>query len=449
MIILKMELKRAMMGTRVDVPKPSPGAFASLYEQNARLRRAVEELSLLNELASEISATFDLDTIMQRVVQRSLAATGAEQGVITIIDRKQPGAVFRTLVRGHSDSDRADALHPPESLVGWMQLYRAPLVINDVHPRDRQPVIRFPRSVRTVLSVPLMVRGEITGLLTLYNKPGEGFLQDDERLIAIIASQSAHVIENARLLEEEKSHLRVKEELRLARRMQETLLPASAPDVPGYDIAGTSIPALEVGGDYFDFVGMDDGRLAIAVGDVVGKGLPAALLMANLQATLRGQLAATASLAECMACVNEQLFRTTRRETFVTLFVGILDPQTHLFEFANAGHNRPLIHRADGSIEELSLGGLVLGVRAGTEYEVGSTDLAPGEVLLTYSDGLTEARDGKRAEFEEDRLYSALRSAYPRNAADILNSLNKAVERHVGSADPTDDITMIILKRTQ
>lgn len=444
-----MDKLGALMGMHVDVSKPSPAAYASLHEQNARLRRAVEELSLLNELASEISATFDLDAIMHRVVQRSLTATGAEQGVITIIDRKHPETIFRTLVRGHAESDNADALHPPESLVGWMQLYRAPLVINNARSEGRQPVLRFPPSVRTVLSVPLIVRGELTGLLTLYNKPNEGFLSDDERLIAIIASQSAHVIENARLLEEEKAHLRVKEELRLARRMQDTLLPTEPPDVPSYDIAGTSIPAMAVGGDYFDFVAMDDGSLAIAVGDVVGKGLPAALLMANLQATLRGQLASTDSLSECMRCVNEQLFRITRPESFVTLFVGILDPQTHLFHYANAGHNRPLIHRANGTIEELSLGGLVLGVRAGTEYGVGHTQLNAGDVLLSYSDGLTEARNSRREEFEEDRLQSVLRAVHSRPASEIVEAFNRAVARHVGSADPTDDITMIILKRTE
>lgn len=436
------------MKMRVEVPLPARDAYSALHQQNARLQRAVEELSLLNEMAAEISSTYDLDAIMRRVVHRALNLIHAQQGVITIADRQTPDTAYRTLIRTRAGVTGTDALHPPESLLGWMHLNRAPIAIDIRRPDDRLRGVRWPEGVSSILSVPLMVRSELTGMVTLYNKDRGGFTADDRRLLSIIASQSAHVIENARLLEEEKAHLRVREELKLARRMQMSLLPMSAPRVEGYDLAGVSVPAQEVGGDYFDFVGLDDASTALAVGDVVGKGLPAALLMANLQATLRGQLSAAGPVDQCIARVNDQLCRSTRPETFASLFLGFLDPVRHRLDFANAGHNRPLVVRANGTIERLETGGLVLGIKSGFAYDAASTSLEPGETILIYSDGLTEAMNETRDDFDETGVRQVLSASRSFSAEAMLAALLDAVRKHVGKADPSDDITMIVVRRT-
>jgi phosphoserine phosphatase RsbU/P len=438
------------MTTRVAAPSSSLEALPFLQRQNTQLRRAVEELAVLNELAVEIASTHDLDVIMRRIVQRALNVARAEQGVITIIDAASPDGALRTLVRTRDSRTRTDALHPPEAILGWMQLHRKSVSIETRIPDERFRAVRWPESVRTVLLVPLLVRGRLTGMITLYNKAGdEVFSDDDRRLLSIIAAQSAQVIENARLLEEEKSHLRTREELRLARRMQLGLLPGEAPAIPGFDVAGVSIPAQAVGGDYFDYVPLVDGRWVVAVGDVVGKGFPAALLMASLQATLRAHLSdSVPDAAECLQRVNRQLFNTTLPGTFVSLVLAFIDPATGSVEYANAGHNRPLILRGNGEIECLDRGGLVLGVRPQFDYEIGRTRVDAGDVLLMYSDGVTEAMNSRREEYDEARLCDVLRRYGDVSAGSLLQEIVGAVERHVDGSDPSDDVTMVVARRT-
>jgi phosphoserine phosphatase RsbU/P len=421
-----------------------------LRRQNEELRRAVEELAVLNELALEIGSTHELNVIMRRIVHRALHVVGAQQGVITIVDPESPDAAHRTLVRTRADSDGSDALHPPVSVLGWMQIHRSSIALDVRHPDPRFNGITWPDAVRTVLAVPLLVRSQLIGMITLYNKTGkDGFSDDDRRLLSIIASQSAQVIENARLLEEEKVHMRVQEELRLARRMQESLLPPAPPALPGYDIAGMSLPAREVGGDYFDYIPLSDGQWALAVGDVVGKGLPAALLMANLQATLRGHLAAAGAVSECLSRVNDQLHRSTRPETFASLFLGYLDTGAGIVTYASAGHNRPILRRCDGSIQQLEVGGLVLGLRPGLIYDEGRTEIGVGDTLLIYSDGLTEAMSPEREEFDERRVFEVLGHADRFSAFELQYELLKAVDAHTNGAGAADDVTMIIIHRTE
>jgi phosphoserine phosphatase RsbU/P len=424
-------------------------SLSALHDQNARLRRAVEELSVLNELAVDISSTLDLDRIMRRIVQRAMRVSRAEEGVITMIDNAASEPCLRTIVRTRSGDTRGKGMHPPDALIGWMQVHLQASIIDLRIPDDRFTGVQWPHGVISALVVPLLVRGRLTGMLTLYNKEdAQCFSEDDRRLLSIIASQSAQVLENARLLEEERAHARMQEEVRLARRMQLSLLPASAPIIPGLDVAGTSIPAREVGGDYFDFVPLGDGRWALAVGDVVGKGLPASLLMANLQATLRAHLGARrVDVAECLASVNDQLCRSTQAGTFASLVLVLVEPDTGIVDYANAGHNRPLLVRHGGSIETLSLGGLVLGVKEGIGYEAATVRLADGETLVLFSDGVTEAMDAKRFEFGDDRLETLVGCNAGASASEMMGRVLDHVREHVGAAEAHDDLTLVCCRK--
>ncbi|HEY6952760.1 MAG TPA: GAF domain-containing protein, partial [Bacteroidota bacterium] len=262
---------------------------AKLEEENRRLKRAVEELSILNDLGRAISASLDSQEIMQTIIRRSLRAVNAEQGVITLVDERasQP---MKTLVRTMVSSSDHEQFQVNQALLGWMYLNKKPLLLNNPKSDERFRGVRWEESVQTLLCVPLIVKSELKGVLTVFNKRGNGgFSDEDQRLLAIIAVQSGQVIETARLYEEEKAFVKMQEEVRLASRIQSDLLPKTTPTIEGYEIAGRSIPAQVVGGDYFDFIQIEDKRLAICLGDVTGKGLPASLLMANLQATLRGQ----------------------------------------------------------------------------------------------------------------------------------------------------------------
>jgi phosphoserine phosphatase RsbU/P len=424
-------------------------SLSALQDQNLRLQRAVEELSVLNELALDIGSTLDLDRIMRRIVQRALRVSRAEEGVITIVDDAASEPCLRTIVRTRSGDAGRQGMHPPDALIGWMQLNLKATILDLRAPDSRFDGVRWPDGVQSALVVPLVVRGRLTGMMTLYNKEREGcFTEEDRRLLSIIASQSAQVLENARLLEDERAHARMQEEVRLARRMQLSLLPASAPVIPGLDVAGTSIPAREVGGDYFDFVKMNEGRWALAVGDVVGKGLPAALLMANLQATLRAHLGANCTdVSACLARVNDQLCHSTQAGTFASLVLAVIEPETGIIDYANAGHNRPLLTRRDGAVETLSLGGLVLGVKSGIGYEAGTVRLADGDMLVMFSDGVTEAMDAGRSEFGDDSLEAIVRQRNNSSSAGMIDRLLASVQQHVGDAEAHDDLTLVICRK--
>jgi len=261
----------------------------TLQEENQRLKRAVEELSILNDLARAIGASLNTQEIIQTIVRRSLRAINAEQGVITLVDEQQQGTM-KTLMRTMENSGDHEQFHFDQALLGWMHLNKKPLVMNDTKHDERFPDVPWSDSIRSLISVPMMVKSGLRGVLTVYNKKADAlFSDDDQRLLAIIASQSAQVVENARLNEQEQTLILMQEEVRLASRIQTELLPKQPPKIQGYDIAGKAVPAQTVGGDYFDFIPIDEHRIAVCLGDVSGKGLPASLLMANLQATLRGQ----------------------------------------------------------------------------------------------------------------------------------------------------------------
>ena len=430
------------------MPNPKNEArLEQLERENERLRHSVRELSLLNDLARDIGASRDAEAIMHTIVRRALKSVAAEQGVITLIEDQGTDAMT-TFIRTAGSSVQEGAYKVNDSLLGWMMLHNKPLVINDPIYDTRFQGTRWDDTIRSILCVPLLIRSRLLGLLTVYNKKKPtGFTAGDERLLAIIAAQSAQILENARLYEEEKALLSMREEVRLAHEIQTSLLPEKPPQLAGYDIAGLSLPAQTVGGDYFDYISLDDGRLGLSVGDVSGKGLPASLLMANVQATLRGQTATGDSVPVCMERVNTLLCQRIRKGSFVTLIYGALNPTDHIFHFANAGHNRPYVRRADSTIERLDRGGLALGFLPNHTYHETTFTFNPGDLLLLYSDGITEAMNPNREEFGEERLIALLKSLGVLPAQGLINHIIKIVTQHTQGAPPSDDMTLLAVKR--
>ncbi|MBT8400393.1 MAG: PP2C family protein-serine/threonine phosphatase, partial [Rhodothermia bacterium] len=221
----------------------------------------------------------------------------------------------------------------------------------------------------------------------------------------------------------------------------------SMPLLSGYDLAGTSSPARSVGGDFFDFVPIDGNHLCFWVGDVAGKGLPAALTMATIQATLRGDTAATHDVSRILHRANRYLCSNTTRSTFVTLFLGILDAATHEVSFGNAGHNRPLLLSSGEEPETLEYGDLVLGFAEDIEYSVKKVQLRPGDVLVVYSDGINEAMNVSREQFGEHRLIEILSAIRTESASNMVNAVVEQVQKHAGSAPQADDLTIAVIKR--
>jgi serine phosphatase RsbU (regulator of sigma subunit) len=427
----------------------TPVRLRILEEENLQLKRAVEELSILNDLSRAIGASVDSQEIIRKIVDRSMRAVKAEQTVVTLVDREasQP---MKTLVRAMTSSAEHPHYHLNENLLGWMHLYKKPLLTNDPTNDDRFKGLKWDQSINSILCVPLMVKSELAGVITTYNKKGEeGFTQEDQRLLAIIAGQSAQIIENARLYEEEKAYVSIKEQVRLAYQIQKDLLPKSRPDIPGYDIAARSIPAQMVGGDYYDFIGVHDSNLAICLGDVSGKGLPASLLMANLQATLRGQALVPGPVRESVQRSNKLLFQSTDPEKFATLFFGVLDTSSHQLMYCNAGHEIPFVLSSDEDSARLETGGMALGVLEEFPYEEDAVELRVGDLLIIYSDGIPDATNEFDQPFGEDRLLELVRERSEQPAVVIIDEVIKAVQEHEGENEQLDDLTLVVVKRVE
>ncbi|HLB00540.1 MAG TPA: GAF domain-containing SpoIIE family protein phosphatase [Bacteroidota bacterium] len=419
-----------------------------LTEENQRLRKAVEELSILNDLARVISSTMTQDAVIEAVVKRAVRATGGQQGMITMVDEESP-TEMKTLIRAQNSVSNLQTFHLNQNILGWMMINKKPLLANDLHNDPRFSGVQVEGSFHSLLCVPLLVKNRMIAILAVFNKKAvAAFTEDDKRLLSIIAAQSAQILENARLYEQEKSLQTMQEEIRFAAKIQNELLPKQFPKIPGYDIAGKSIPAQEIGGDYFDFIRVDDHRMAVTLGDVTGKGLPAALLMSNVQATLRGQTMVSNSPRECIVRSNRLLYQSTGPEKFVTLFYGILDTTEHSIFFCNAGHDNPYVISKTGGIRRLKTGGTVLSVMEIFPYEEEKIGITEDEVIVIYSDGITEAMNAADELYGEERLVEVLQKIKDRSAIEIIDGIIAAARAHAGKHPQSDDMTIVVVKRT-
>jgi len=423
--------------------------FFRLQQENQRLRRALEELSILNEIAVAINSALSLDRILESIVQKCTKHLHVEQVAVLLLDEKVEEKPFQTMIRGWDTNADALPYRLDTQLTGWMLKNKAPLLINDFEKDNRfQTLPGKTPLVHSLLSVPLLAKNRMIGLITVFNKKaGPGFSKEDQRLLSIIASQSSQVIENARLLKEEQELLKVQQELRLAYDIQANLLPKQPPEIKGYEIFGKSIPAKVVGGDYFDFIPIDDFRIAFCLGDISGKGMPAALLMSNLQAAVRGQSMVNATAAQCVACCNTMLFHNTPPEKFSTFFYSILDTQTQKMTYANAGHNYPFLFAPGQAPRQLPESDVVLGIMETFPFQEQQISFEPGDIFVLYSDGITESINKDEQEFGESGLISVIEKNMNASARELTDKVIEAVNRHTSDCIQYDDMTLVVIKR--
>jgi phosphoserine phosphatase RsbU/P len=244
-------------------------------------------------------------------------------------------------------------------------------------------------------------------------------------------------------------HISMKRDIEIAREIQRWLVPRRAPDVPGIDVAFATRPAKTIGGDYYDaFLRTGDGPLLIAVADVAGKSVPAAMLMATFQASLRALASASGSLSELVGGLNRQVCANSQAGRFTTAFLAELNPANGDLSYLCAGHNPPILKREDGSVERLKSDNIPLGIELKEKYKAGFTRIEPHDLLVIYTDGVTEARDESRSEFGEARLLSIIQLAGQERSALTLSNIMRTLDEFVGAAPQHDDITCMIVRRT-
>jgi phosphoserine phosphatase RsbU/P len=304
------------------------------------------------------------------------------------------------------------------------------------------------QGIRSVLAVPLGVAEKVFGIIYADSPIADGrFTEDHLKVLTTLASVAAIRVENARLAEARLQQERLERELQLAMEIQQRFQPTAPPVVPGYELQGISFPCYEIGGDYYDFIEREDGRLVIALGDVSGKGTAAALLMSSLHASVHAQAGSHDTLSETISAVNRYLADNIPANRFVTLFYAELDPASGALSFLNAGHNPPLIVHAAGTVEQLASGGLPLGIRRNAEYREGRTQMQMGDVLVIYSDGVTEAASPSGEEFVATRLYEVVSRNIDASAAGVRDRIESALTKFSQGIQAADDITLVIVKR--
>jgi phosphoserine phosphatase RsbU/P len=430
---------------------PSPTVAAPTHQQILQA-----ELTFLAELCQVVASNTELRPILDWIVQKTTGLLSADEGSIKLSGPDTGPPTAKTLIRKHQPGLDSGSWESPVvmSVMGYLMVKGGALASPDLLDDDRFPALRRTRSrVRAVLAVPLKVDNRITGMLAVTNRsPGRKWTDDEMQLISIVATNSAAVIEQARLRveAEEKKRLeaennRMVTELNLARDIQMSLVPSVALARGPWEVHGTVVPARQVGGDYYDYFPLGDGRFGITIADVSGKGVPAALLMSNVQASLRAFCNGDREITEAIRQVNRSVARSAAGGKFITLFYGEVDYERGVLRFTNAGHNYPMLRRRDGSIEELTEGGLLLGLFDDAEYERGEVAFAPGDALLLYSDGISEATDSRGNQFGEDRLRTIWQSCCALPSGEIIGCLLKDVEQFRGSAGQSDDMTAVVV----
>jgi len=432
------------------MPPASKNEDDRLSKENLRLKSAVEELSILNDIATAIASTQSLDQITNLIVKKCVKHLKAEQGSIQLVDEKDFVNPFHTMIRVRDSQNKIDAIRFDEQITSWMIINKKPLLINEFKSEEKITLEENTiLKIRSALSVPLIIKGKMIGILSLFNKESvEGFNESDQRLLSIIAGQSANVIENSRLFDEEKKLIQIQEEIRVARNIQQNLLPKEIPSINGYDLYAINIPAQEVGGDYYDFIKVSENKTAIALGDVSGKGLPAAMLVANLQATLRGQLLFCDCAKDCIKRANNLLQKSTDMSKFVTLFFGIIDTEKNTITYCNAGHNVPVFIQQGKNIK-LDKGGMILSWKENYEYDEEEVLFEKGSTLVVFSDGITEAMNEAEEQYGDERLFDLIEKESALDSKQLATEILSDVKKFTGDVSQADDITLLIIKRSK
>ena len=398
--------------------------------------RAVQALIRAGQ---ELAGHQPLEELFTTILNLSLSAMEAKRGVILTLEdgelvvRASKGQGFKisTAVRDRVLREKCS------------------LVISDAQLdnalRQQQSIVL--QQVRSMMAVPLQTGDRVIGLIYVDNTFIRPFSHEDLDLLTVMANVAAIRIEHARLALVEQSEKLMESELAQASEIQRSLLPTEAPSYEGYDLAGYNLPCRTVGGDYYDFLTYKDGRLGLVVGDVSGKGLPAAILMSSLQARVHMLVETSPDPASAVTILNRNLSERYPLGKFITFFYGLLDPTNGTLRYSNAGHNYPILLRRDGRVEQLSGSGMVMGFFPSVQYEVNEVQVEPGDTLALFSDGVTEASSPDGNEFGEPGLAQFLETQKSEPCAEVVRALAEHVRGWCRSPMFADDFTIVLLRR--
>lgn len=427
--------------------------------------RADADLSALAELAHAINVSMSPTNIFESALNYCIRRLATEQGGVFLAEgngRKGTNTIYRTntgvrsamqtafRVVNESDSDPVETIHLQSYLSGWVEHHKTTLLYNSPSEDEqlRDSLIRS--GINNVLASPMMAHDKLIGVIALFNKKSPGFSSADKRLIEIIAALTGIVVENSRLFEEGLRLEVLKDQMIRAREIQRRILPREELTTEHFTIYGYNEAAMSVGGDFYDMQKLPDGKVLVSVGDVSGKGLPAALLMANAQAIIRSQVirAEATDLAKMATILNEVIYGVTADSEYLTCIFGILDPASRTFRSINCGHPRLIVVGRDGSVSSPDFGNPVIGAFPGLPFTEQSIDIKSGDTLCIFSDGIPDCENQKAEPFGLEQLEDILMVNSDQELSRVRGQVKDALKAHQGKAEQFDDITLLLARAT-
>jgi phosphoserine phosphatase RsbU/P len=445
----------AALGLALIVTVGRLARLVSKWMDRRFFREAYDAERILTDLSGSVAGIRDTKALLETVATR-IASSLHVPRIAVLLER---GDLFRpAYALGFGGPELQVEFRRDTATMGFLAHQQSPARVyfgdpaSWVHDAPEQEQKALQKLDSQVL-LPLTLKSRLLGMISLGSKRSElPYTSADLRLLGAVASQTGLALENAQLTEsirlEVAQRERQERELEIALEVQQRLFPQKLPQVDGLDFAGYCRPALGVGGDYYDFIRVPDGCLGIAIGDVSGKGIAAALTMASLQASLRGQtIKPTETISEMIQHINRLVYEASAENRYATFFYAQYDPAKRLLHYVNAGHNAPIIYRRkDGRAEFLRLedGGTVIGLFPDVQYSESQLELERGDILVAFTDGISEAMNHADEEFDEARLFETLRACGQRSAADIITYILENVDRFTAGATQQDDMTIVV-----
>ena len=466
-MLLRYETERSYASATPPQPKPKPQIELSADDSASAVMGSVEnasgfgltnvqpeaKLKAVLEISRGLAGTIDLEKLLPKILETMFGIfPQADRGCILLRDDRTGNLVPRA-VRHRRDEEDA-SIRLSRTIVKQVMEQKKAILSADAASDDRFKSSESISSltIHSMMCAPLLnLNGDPIGLINMDSQnPLAQFRKDDLEILVAVAGQAALSYEGARLLTSYVEKQKQDNEMNIARSVQHALLPEHLPTVPGYEFFAFYDAAQAVGGDYYDVISLPDGRIVLAFGDVAGKGVPASLVMSRISSVVRSTTEFVTDAAEAVNRINDHMCARAVEGRFVTFVLVIVDPKNHKLSLVNAGHMSPLIRHPDGTIEEFpqELSGLPIGVMEGYAFDVAERDIAPGETIVIFTDGVSEAMN------PENDLYSLerLRDFVSKNSADptkLGKAIRADVKRFANGQPPNDDITLMVFGRCQ
>jgi phosphoserine phosphatase RsbU/P len=414
----------------------------------------IDKLRMLLDITSKISRSLDLQEVLNLVMDTLDSLIPYDAAGIFVLqcldpelvpEGEEPCTFKAEAVRGY-DIDELSDLHLKlgEGFIGSVALSGEPIISHDV--REDPVYVNARDRTRSEMVAPIISNDEVIGVFDLESDELNAYSDDDLQVLMLLASQVAIIIEKVMLHEQLIEKKRLEGQLEVARQVQLELLPPNDPELDGFDVSAYNFPTEEVSGDYYDWVRIYDDQIGLVIADVAGKGVPAALLMVFLRASLRAATHIGYATHISMAKVNYLLWESIERNQFITAFYGILDASNRTLSYSNAGHNPPLLLDSQGTARFIERGELPLGMFRETRYHEYYHTFKAGEILALYTDGVTEALSPTGEEFGRDRLAAAVKDVAGLSARELVASLQRSVLEWTNGVGSSDDATFFVIK---